>query len=43
MWEIVFPSPFWQLLGIQIGMPVEMFWSLKEKIDPPTSPRMLLF
>ena len=44
--EIVFSSSFWQLLGIYIDMPVELFWSLKEKkTDPSTFPRipLLLF
>lgn len=41
--EIVFSSSFWQLLGIYIDVPVELFWSLKEKkTDPSTFPRILL-
>lgn len=33
--EIVFSSSFWQLLGIYIDVPVELFWSLKEKKNRP--------
>lgn len=38
IWDIVFSSSFWQLLGIYMDLPVELFWSLKEKIDPPPFP-----
>lgn len=33
-----FSSSFWQLLGIYTDMPVELFGSLKEKIDPSPFP-----